>query len=53
MKFGWESSEERLLRFTKIPPMKKLEWLQQMNEFTRKFLPKRQRKLWRKLREAR
>ncbi len=33
MIFQWESEEERLLRFMKIPPKKKLEWLRQMNEF--------------------
>lgn len=53
MTFKWEAEEERLLRFKKIPPTKRLEWLHQMNEFTRRFLPKRQRKLWYKLREIR
>jgi hypothetical protein len=52
MKFDWESDEERLARFMKIPAKKKLEWLWQMNKFTRKFLPKRQRKIWLKLRQA-
>lgn len=50
MKFGWESEKERLVRFAKISPKQKLEWLQQMNEFTRAFLPKNKRKMWWKLR---
>jgi hypothetical protein len=29
----WENEEERLLRFMKISPKKKLEWLLEMNEF--------------------
>ena len=53
MKWGWESEESRLLRFMKIPPTKKLEWLEQMREFARTFLTKRRKKIWRKLREAR
>lgn len=53
MKFAWESEKERLARFAKISPKQKLEWLQQMNEFTRAFLPKSKRKAWWKLREAR
>ena len=53
MKFGWENERDRLARFAKIPPVKKLEWLRQMNEFTRKFLPKSVKKIWPGLREAR
>jgi hypothetical protein len=51
MKFDWESEQERLLRFMKIPPMKKLEWLQEMNDFTRKFSSKKTQKIRQKLRE--
>jgi hypothetical protein len=32
----WESREERLLRFMKISPKKKLEWLLEINEFIHK-----------------
>jgi hypothetical protein len=32
----WESREERLLRFMKITPKKKLEWLLEINEFIHK-----------------
>lgn len=52
MKFGWENEEERLRRLMKIPPKKKLEWLQQMNEFARS-LPKSQREIHLKLRADR
>ncbi len=53
MIFKWESEEERLLRFMKIPPKKKLEWLRQMNEFMAKFSSKRTRSIRQKLREQR
>lgn len=33
MIFKWESEEDRLLRFMKIPPKKKLEWLEDIKEF--------------------
>jgi len=33
MPFKWESEEDRLLRFMKIPPEKKLQWLRDMKEF--------------------
>lgn len=52
MKFGWESEEERLKRFMKIPPQKKLEWLRQMNEFARS-LPKAYREMRLKMRTGR
>lgn len=32
----WESREERLLRFMRISPKKKLEWLLEINEFLNK-----------------
>jgi uncharacterized FlaG/YvyC family protein len=51
MNFGWEDERERLLRFMKIPPKRKLELLQQMNEFTRKFFSKRQKKIFWRLRQ--
>ena len=46
----WESSEERLLRFMKISPRKKLEWLREMNVFAAKFLPKKNKIIRQKLR---
>jgi hypothetical protein len=51
MIFKWESEEERLLKFMKIPPKKKLEWLRQTNEFIVKYSSKRNRSIRRKLRE--
>jgi len=53
MKFGWQKEEELLLRSMKISPLKKLQWLEQMHAFTRRFMPKSQRKIWWKLREMR
>ena len=50
MMFKWESEEERLLRFMKIPPKKKLEWLRQIHEFTTKCSTKQKRALRWKLR---
>lgn len=50
MIFKWESEEERLLRFMKIPPKKKLEWLRQINEFIAKCSSKRSRSIRWKLR---
>lgn len=53
MIYKWETERERLIRFMRIPPIKKLEWLQQMNEFVFKFSSKKQRALRKKLRESR
>ena len=52
MIFEWESEEERLLRFMKIPPKKKLEWLREINEFIAKCSSKRSKLIRRKLREV-
>ncbi|MFH0790920.1 MAG: hypothetical protein V2A64_04735 [Candidatus Omnitrophota bacterium] len=46
-----ETEEERLARFIKISPKKKLEWLRQMNEFIIKFSSKRDRLIRWKLRK--
>ena len=53
MIFEWETEEERLLRFMKIPPKKKLEWLQKMNEFMVKCSSKRTKSIRWKLRGMR
>jgi len=53
MIFRWENEKERLSRFMKIPPKKKLEWLRQMNEFINKFSSKRSKSIRQKLREKR
>jgi hypothetical protein len=51
MIFKWESEEERLTRFMKIPPKKKLEWLRQMNEFMLKYSSKHSKLIRWKLRK--
>jgi hypothetical protein len=53
MTFHWETEDERLLRFMKIPPKKKLEWLHDMHEFMVKYSSKRTMKIRKKLRETR
>jgi len=53
MIFEWETEEERLLRFLKIPPKKKLEWLSQMNEFVAKCSSRRRKLIRLKLRKIR
>lgn len=50
MNFKWETEEERLRKFMRISPQKKLEWLYQINEFIHKFSSKRQEKIRQKLR---
>lgn len=45
----WESKKDRLKRFMAISPKKKLEWLLQMNEFSNKFTPKKNKKIRQKL----
>ena len=52
MIFEWETKEERISRFMRIPPKKKLEALRQMQEFTLRFSSKRVLKLRQKLRES-
>ena len=51
MNFGWEADEERLLRYMRVSPKKKLEWLQKMHEFTVKSSSKYLLKLRWRLRE--
>ncbi len=50
MKFCWETEEERLKRFMKISPKKKLEWLRRMNEFSSHYLPRKARFVYLQLR---
>lgn len=52
MIFKWEKEEERLLKFMRIPPKKKLEWLFQMNEFLHRFSSKKQERIRQELRRA-
>lgn len=53
MTFEWETRDQRLRRFMKISPQKKLEWLRQMQEFTLKTSTRRLNIIRRKLREGR
>ena len=53
MAFEWETEEERLTRFMKIPPKKKLEWLRQIHEFTVRCSSKRTMLIRWKLRRMR
>lgn len=53
MNFGWETEEEKLLKYMKWPAKKKLEWLRQMHEFTVKTSSKKMLALRWKLRENR
>lgn len=52
MNFGWESDLERLKRHMKISPKKKLEWLREMNEFSARYMPKKTRAIYLKLRRT-
>jgi len=53
MIFKWETEEERLLRFMKMPPKKKLKWLRHMNKFMVKCSTKHSKLIRWKLREMR
>lgn len=49
--FKWESDEKKILRGMKIPPKRKMEWLQEMNEFTRKASSKKLMKIRQHIRQ--
>ncbi len=51
MIFKWESEKEKLVRSMKTSPKKKLEWLRQMNEFSQKYTPPKNKKIRTKLRK--
>ena len=51
MKMGWESDDERLRRWVKIPAKQKLEWLEAMHRFAVKISSKRLMAIRWKLRE--
>jgi len=50
MTFDQREDEAGLLRYMKISPTKKLEWLWRMHEFTRKFSSKQQKEIFWRLR---
>ncbi len=53
MIFEWETHDERLRRFMKISPQKKLEWLHQMHEFMLRTSSRRVRAVRLELRKKR
>ena len=53
MIFRWETEEEKLLRFMKIPPIKKMTWLHEMQKMLSSVLTKRQKRIRNKLKENR
>jgi len=48
--FGWESEDEKLLRYMNIPPRKKLEWLQKMHKLILATSTPERKKIFWKLR---
>jgi hypothetical protein len=52
MRFDWETEEERMADFMKIPPFKKLEWLHEMHKFALRLYSKQRKKLFWRLRES-
>jgi len=50
MNFGWDTDEEKLLRYIKISPKMKLEWLQEMHSFLLTIATPKRRKMFWKLR---
>ena len=50
MKFGWESEEDKITRYMKVPPKKKLEWLQAMHNMLLAIASPERRKIFWKLR---
>ena len=53
MIYKWETETERISRFMRISPIKKMEWLREMNEFFGKVSNKKTRAIRRKLKEMR
>jgi len=52
MIFKWETEDERILRFRRIPVRRKLEWLYGMNKFLDKFSSVKVKKIRRKLKSG-
>ena len=50
--FGWGNDEERLRRWVKLSPKKKMEWLYQAHALMCKALTKEQRDIFWKLRQS-
>ncbi len=49
----WESEEDKLKRYMKIPPKRKLEWLYEMNRFVNECSSPKTKAIRQKLRQAR
>ena len=50
--FGWEADEDRLWRWVKISPKKKLDWLYESHQMMQKVWTKEQKERFLKLRQA-
>jgi len=50
--FGWGNDEDRLRRWVKLSPKKKMEWLYQAHTLMRKALTKEKREIFWKLRQS-
>ena len=50
MNFGWETEKERILRYIKVSPKKKMEWLKEMHDFLLATATPQRRKIFWKLR---
>ena len=45
MIFKWETEEQRLLKYMRIPAKKKLQWLKKFHDFQRKHLSTRSKRI--------
>ncbi len=50
MNFGWESEEKKILRYMRLPPEKKMEWVQKMHDFLLATATPARKKIFWKLR---
>jgi len=53
LNYRWETEEGKTLRFMKIPPIKKLEWLQQIHVLFSKHTSNKLKRKIRRVRELR
>ncbi len=51
MIYKWETEEQRLLKYMRISPKQKLEWLRQINEFVHKYSSNRNKTIRKKMRK--
>ncbi len=50
--YGYHVTEEQLRKYSVLTPKQKLEWLEEVNEFTNKFASERAKRLHRKFRRG-